>query len=302
MSLRYTGGILSAGLNGINSPVTTVEYLVVAGGGGGGGQAGGGGGAGGLLTATGYPITTGSPIIITIGAGGAAANTSPYTGNNGIDSVFGSIRTSGGGGGAYYGNGPYSGGSGGGGGGGTATAANTGASGVPGQGFAGGNGDFNGARVGGGGGGAGGPGGNQEVNYKCGSGGPGVVSSITGSPVEYAGGGGGSSDGGITGYAKAITRGFASGGGGAGGMGRFGTTDDLLSYGEDAIQNTGGGGGAAGPGLSQGGDAGKGGSGIVVIRYPSYLTPAKSTTGSPATYVTGAWRVYKFIASGTITF
>lgn len=32
MSQRYTGGILSAGLNGINFPVTTVEYLVVAGG------------------------------------------------------------------------------------------------------------------------------------------------------------------------------------------------------------------------------------------------------------------------------
>ena len=36
MSLGKVGGILSAGLNGINYPVTTVEYLVVAGGGGGG--------------------------------------------------------------------------------------------------------------------------------------------------------------------------------------------------------------------------------------------------------------------------
>jgi hypothetical protein len=45
-----------------------------------------------------------------------------------------------------------------------------------------------------------------------------------------------------------------------------------------------------------------GGSGIVVIRYPSYLAPATSTTGSPETYVTGFWRVYRFVASGTITF
>jgi hypothetical protein len=52
MSLDRVGGILSVGLDGINSPVTTVEYLVVAGGGGAGGAgtdtpATGGGGAGG---------------------------------------------------------------------------------------------------------------------------------------------------------------------------------------------------------------------------------------------------------------
>jgi hypothetical protein len=64
--------------------------------------------------------------------------------------------------------------------------------------------------------------------------------------------------------------------------------------------NGGGGGGGAGAGASQTGGAG--GSGIVVIRYPSYLAPATSTTGSPETYVSGNYRVYKFIASGTITF
>jgi hypothetical protein len=47
---------------------------------------------------------------------------------------------------------------------------------------------------------------------------------------------------------------------------------------------------------------GAGGSGIVILRYPSYLAPATSTTGSPETYTTGGWRVYKFVASGTITF
>jgi hypothetical protein len=45
-----------------------------------------------------------------------------------------------------------------------------------------------------------------------------------------------------------------------------------------------------------------GGSGVVIIRYPSYLAPATSTTGGPEMYVAGAWRVYKFVASGTITF
>jgi hypothetical protein len=47
---------------------------------------------------------------------------------------------------------------------------------------------------------------------------------------------------------------------------------------------------------------GNGGSGIVIIRHPSYLLPAVSTTGSPEIYTIGAWRVYKFVASGTITF
>jgi hypothetical protein len=47
---------------------------------------------------------------------------------------------------------------------------------------------------------------------------------------------------------------------------------------------------------------GAGGSGIVIIRYPSYLAPAASTTGSPSMYTVNGWRVYEFIASGTITF
>ena len=45
-----------------------------------------------------------------------------------------------------------------------------------------------------------------------------------------------------------------------------------------------------------------GGSGIVVIRYPSYLRAATSTTGSPQTYITGNWRVYVWTSSGSITF
>jgi hypothetical protein len=70
-----------------------------------------------------------------------------------------------------------------------------------------------------------------------------------------------------------------------------------------ALANTGsGGGGVAGAGAGGAGAGGAGGSGIVIIRYPSYLLPAASTTGSPETYITGQYRVYKFVASGTITF
>jgi hypothetical protein len=88
------------------------------------------------------------------------------------------------------------------------------------------------------------------------------------------------------------------GGGGNGGSYNNSTnfTHDFL----DAEANTGGGGGAYG-GIDRA-LAGNGGSGIVVIRYSSYLVPATSTTGSPRTYITGNWRVYVFTASGTITF
>jgi hypothetical protein len=61
-----------------------------------------------------------------------------------------------------------------------------------------------------------------------------------------------------------------------------------------ANSGSGGGGGSNG--------SGAGGSGIVVIRYPAYLSQATSTTGSPATYISGPYRVYVFKASGTITF
>ena len=49
-----------------------VEYLVVAGGGGGGGGYGGAGGAGGYRTASGFAVASGTPLTVTVGAGGTA--------------------------------------------------------------------------------------------------------------------------------------------------------------------------------------------------------------------------------------
>ena len=160
-----------------NSPdfPDTVEYLVVAGGGGGGarggGNAGGGAGAGGLRTnLTGHPLAGAafpvavSPYTVVIGAGGGGSTDGPGSGvSNGVNSVFGSIISTGGGhgGGHHTPPAPASfakpGGSGGGGGGATPYAGGAGNTPPvsPSQGNAGGPG-FNGnPYVGGGGGGAG---------------------------------------------------------------------------------------------------------------------------------------------------
>ena len=77
MSLKWSGGVISPTYNGLNSPVTQVEYLVVAGGGGAGnygtntsGSAGsvntGGGGGGGSGGGTGNNANGngGSGIVI----------------------------------------------------------------------------------------------------------------------------------------------------------------------------------------------------------------------------------------------
>lgn len=65
---------------------TSVEYLVVAGGGGGGRDNAGGGGAGGFRTATGFAVSAGSAITVTVGAGGVGSTGA--MGNNGSNSVF----------------------------------------------------------------------------------------------------------------------------------------------------------------------------------------------------------------------
>ena len=285
MSLTKVGGVLSASLNGLNYPVKTVEYLVVAGGGG-GGQQGGGAGAGGVSTATGYAITLGSAITVTVGAGGIGSpRGGTYYATNGANSVFGSITATGGGaGGANSSGSPgNAGGSGGGGGyGGT-----SGGAGTSGQGNVGGTGNAT-SYVGGGGGGAGSAGLDSSliIGVPTGNGGAGIVSSITGSPIQYACGGG------AGGWQAA-----GIGGGVSAGNGNFGDSQPAIT----AVANTGSGGGGGGNGGTYGA-SGAGGSGIVVIRYPAYQVQATSTTGSPTTYIAGPYRVYVFYASGTITF
>jgi len=300
MSQRYVGGILSVGRDGINSPgITSVEYLVVSGGGGGGtGTATGGGGGGGLLTGTGYPVTIGTAITVTVGAGNPRDANSVV--NGGVSS-FGNIAPVGGGNGGAQGS-LYGviGGSGCGG-----NYNDPAQQGTPGQGNAGGLGSGTYYYVGGGGGGAGSTGrvgqqGSAGGGYqRAGAGGAGLVSTITGTPVYYSGGGGG----GI--YECNVGTPSAPGGTGGGGSGIGREYTGIYIRATDGLPNTGGGAGASGnnpPAQGPSGLGGNGGSGIVVIRYPSYLPTAASTTGSPETYIKNGWRVYKFFASGTITF
>ena len=177
-----------------------IEALIIAGGAGGGGgngSLGGGGGAGGLLYyGSETPKTPNGGILtlqrnvnytVTVGAGGAGQLTT--AGSNGSNSVFSSYTAIGGGGGASLNgtgeNSAKNGGSGGG-----TNLANSGEGlGTSGQGFAGGRAYGSGSDYGaGGGGGAGGAGVTAAVGVAP-LGGIGLAYSITGSSVQYAGGG-----------------------------------------------------------------------------------------------------------------
>lgn len=277
----------------------SVEYLVVAGGGGGGWRCGGGGGAGGLKEGT-VSMTSGTSYTITVGGGGAGATSSTVKGTNGSDSsISGSgistiTSTGGGGGGSNENEYGATGGSGGGGGGGTVQDNN--GTGTTGQGNNGGDGSwgYSADDYGGGGGGGAGAAGSNASPYNGpdtngGDGGAGSASSITGSSVTYAGGGGG----GCADLGTGVAGAGGSGGGGAGGTGT-GTVGS-------GTANTGGGGGGAGFQGANNGTPGAGGSGVVIVRH-SDTHPQATTTGSPTITTITGYIVYKFTASGSITF
>ena len=272
--------------------VTHCDVLVVAGGGA-GGILGGGGGAGGHLYVPNHPISPDGvvPVYVGVGGGNQVETSSPpdFNSNKGQPSRFGGVEAYGGGVASVHpGNGnnypgyptsgfdSHPGNSGGaasrGGSGGGAAYTHPGGwgRGIPGQGFPGG--DTPGAPPHGcgGGGGAGGVGGAGGGN-PAGAGGVGVANSITGTSVTRGGGGGGG------GHAPQSSGG-AGGPGGGGGGGRYNNPVHASTYGfhQQAAgdyacpgqDNTGGGGGGSGHNSSNPyGVGGRGGPGVVIIRY-----------------------------------
>ena len=256
----------------------TTDFLVVAGGGGGGPNHGGGGGAGGYLTTTTYsgsetPLAAslGTAYDVTVGPGGAGALTG-VNGTSGSSSEFNGITPIGGGGGALNNGAGVAGGSGGGGsrggGGGSATTGqgNAGAAGV--------------SLAGGGGGGAGTAGFNGSGGIG-GNGGAGIANLISGTSTSYAGGGGGN------GYTAS---GGTGGSGGGGNGGQYGGAGEYI--GANGALNTGGGGGG------NYSDSGtfqlrgmNGGSGTVVLRYPTASVSSYAVTGTLDTVTNGNYPI-----------
>ena len=256
----------------------TVDYLVVAGGGAGQGVRGGGGGAGGLLTSYGSSgaalnLVVSTAYSVSVGSGGVGYQDSGNYGQDGFDSYFDSINTNGGGGGGRSTLVGRPGGSGGGGGNGGTSYSNQGGAATPaGQGSPGGRSPaFSDA---GGGGGATGP--NPAGFFNVGA--TGLASTITGASVTYA----------------------------TGGRGGYGSQG--ANTGTSGAANTGDGGSGMFDGyLYSGRAAGSGGSGVVILRYPSvYAITFQTGVGfisSTATLSATSEKVTTITAgSGTITF
>jgi len=238
----------------------TLSYMIVGGGGAGGsGQngAGGGGGAGGVVINWSNTIGANSYGVV-IGNGGQASEQ-----DGGLSSFLGHIAYGGGGGAgnSYVGK---NGGSGGGSGrdGGynwaNATQPTSATGGLGSRSSQAGGGAWRSGSGGGGAGGIGQAGGNDQASRNLSTvesnGGAGILTNISGSEQWYAGGGAGAWQ---TGSAENRATGTAGAGNGSINSGSTKATS--------ARANTGSGGGGNQAGST--GDAGKGGTGIVIIRY-----------------------------------
>ena len=306
LTAKATGGVVSfyggktihtftsSGTFNVTSGPFTAEMMIVAGGASGGAAqgswSGAGGGAGGVVYHPGISVADG-PYAVTVGGGGASVALPPSTyspgkqGSNSSVSLPTTYTASGGGYGGGGPNPPSSGNNGGSGGGGTYTgtggnsqqpASNPGATEY---GYAGGDGGDRGAGGGGGAGGAGENGGPGNPVSPAGYGGTGIQlpttfrdpASTVGAPgpsgsywIAGGGGGGGKNSAGGTGGGPGGP--YAGGGSGGG-------PPQPQKSGYNGVQNTGGGGGGLGgvDGQNPATDklSGAGGSGIVLIAYPT---------------------------------
>lgn len=254
----------------------TVDYLVVGGGAGtyagGGANYPGGGGAGGLRTS--YGSTSGGGAVaepsISLLKATSYNITVGQASLDGEDSVFGSITSLGGGRSGATAS-TAAGSSGGSGGGASGDAYNAaGGGGTANQGYSGGNSgpscSGGGCRYPGGGGGGAASAGTNATTTTAGNGGDGLeVNIIGGTGNYYAGGGGGSS----------YISGAGTGGLGGGGNGSARSSGSEVV--NNGIANTGGGGGGA---LTASSTPALGGSGVVILRYPTSSSLNIITTGS----------------------
>jgi len=133
-----------------------------------------------------------------------------------------------------------------------------------------------------------------------------MMSAITGTKQMYAGGGGGGPSSYPYSCNSSINQTSLGGGGGGGNGGSAAQGGLALYYAKPGQQNTGGGAGAPGgsnspsyPVLGQ-----AGGSGIVIIRYPTSYSPPTSFGGSnnPQVLYNNGYQVYVWTSSGTVTF
>ena len=212
------------------------------------GGGGGGGGAGGVVYNGAYFVKAGVPYEIKVGAGSTVPGDVWAPPGNGKNSSFGELVAYGGGQGGGNNQTQYYAKDGGCGGGGADAIAGGGS--PYGQGYYGGN-CVN--SIAGGGGGAGSPG-LTASSDAAGKGGDGVTYDISGEIVTYGGGGGGGASDTYNGGAA-----------GLGGGGKGGGADGVATSGVDGL---GGGGGGGNMGLgSKTSRAGRGGSGVVIVRY-----------------------------------
>jgi hypothetical protein len=278
----------------VPSGVTSATSLVVGGGGGGGAWVGGGGGGGGVIEQS-VALTSSGYARIQVGQGGTggARTASLRLASNGQPSVVtssGSLRALGGGAGSSPGFAAGSGSSVAGGGGGHA------ASGT----FGGGAGSIssggsahsdNQPHAVGGGGGAGGNGISGSLSgstYQSGNGGPGLSSSIFGTSQFFGGGGGGSAHG--TWFAPSswnssveVLPGLGGTGGGANGARVISSQGPVSAA--SGSPNTGGGGGGSASFYAdwdyEESLGGSGGSGLVVLRYSTFVSAPQNLVVSP---------------------
>lgn len=270
-----------------------VEYLVLAGGGGGGRGRGGGGGAGGYRSSILSESSGGGSLAeipanlslstaydIIVGAGGTGGAAADKKGTKGQDSKFATIISLGGGGGAAAYSTPVDIVGSGGGGAGQVTFGYIpdGSQGTIGQGYRGGQPSSSSIVNGCGGGGAGG----QGVDGNGTAGGTGIQSSVTGTTTYRGGGGGGGGD-------------TAAGTGGTGGGGN----GAVSSAAGNGTTNTGGGGG----GVIYNQISGNGGSGIVILKYPSNYVATFSAGLTVSTLTINSYKVSSITAgTGTVIF